>query len=708
MSFSWTKLKRSMSLLLRTRKDDDESEGDRASSTVDPEVHSKTSIPSSSGLLFNKSGGRLSKKICAICLGMMKPGNGHAIFTAECSHSFHFNCIASSFKHGNRLCPMCRAKWKDIPFQSPSPSDPLHRRSRVNPLVVEPATSFPDLNPHLSPHRTHYDPTDPYTTLEPEPDSFSDDEPLELTTEPSTELAAVSRSREAMTIETHLEFPAVPASEASDAFTVLVHLRAPCLAFSGESLDRVPIDLVTVLDVSGSMAGTKLALLKRAMGFVVQNLGPTDRLSVVAFSSNARRLFPLTRMSEQGRQRALMAINGLTSCGGTNIVDGLRHAARVLEERTRARNPVCSLVLLSDGQDTYNSVGASPHSSTPSDQILSLLPPCLKRASHEGLANVPVHTFGFGSDHDANCLHSISEASGGTFSFIQAELAIQDAFARCIGGLLSVVLQELRVEVGRASPGVSIASVQAGNYTSTVSDDSGMATVHFGDLYAEEERDFLIQLRLPSLSLPSDEPVGVLKVGCWYKDPVTFAVMRAEGETVSIPRPVSVGPDQRLTCVKVDRQRNRLRAAESIAEAREMAERGDFEGAHEVLARRQAAIRASRAACAGDGLSGLLDVELGRMRDNMATQRVYEQSGRAYALSGLSSHSWQRATTRGGGDSSEGYQTTAMTEMLARSQTLTFASASVSLSAPLPPEGVPRRRLAPTRSCKMPSRRWGG
>ncbi|KAG6389754.1 hypothetical protein SASPL_151227 [Salvia splendens] len=37
---------------------------------------------------------------------------------------------------------------------------------------------------------------------------------------------------------------------------------------------RAPVDLVTVLDISGSMAGTKLALLKRAMGFVIQNLGP--------------------------------------------------------------------------------------------------------------------------------------------------------------------------------------------------------------------------------------------------------------------------------------------------------------------------------------------------------------------------------------------------------------------------------------------------
>ncbi|KAJ0850696.1 putative chromatin regulator PHD family [Helianthus annuus] len=50
--------------------------------------------------------------MCAICLTAMKPTDGHAIFTAECSHAFHFHCIASNVKHGNRVCPICRANGK--------------------------------------------------------------------------------------------------------------------------------------------------------------------------------------------------------------------------------------------------------------------------------------------------------------------------------------------------------------------------------------------------------------------------------------------------------------------------------------------------------------------------------------------------------------------------------------------------------------------
>ncbi|KAJ6357946.1 hypothetical protein OIU78_005725 [Salix suchowensis] len=76
----------------------------------------------------------------------------------------------------------------------------------------------------------------------------------------------------------------------------------------------------------------------------------------------------------------------------------------------------------------------------------------------------------------------------------------------------------------------------------------------------------------------------------------------------------------------------------------------------------------------------LADAELKEMQERMASRHVYEASGRAYILSGLSSHSWQRATARG--DSTDGsslvqsYQTPSMTEMLARSQATLLGSPS--------------------------------
>ncbi|XP_031502920.1 E3 ubiquitin-protein ligase WAV3-like [Nymphaea colorata] len=679
---------------------------------MEPDFRPSTPTPSSSGLRLSKSSGKSSKRFCAICLGTMRPGHGHALFTAECSHIFHFHCIASNVKHGNQVCPICRSKWKEIPFQGPT-ADVVHGRSRINPLDCPQEEGWMRILHGMPLPRASPDSGQQHNPVfhASEPNTFNDDEPLDSSL---SELLGrdYTESTEGLTktveMKTYAEFPAVLASENCDSFTVLIHLKAPSATsrqgqrnhrsvFQSHH-ERAPVDLVTVLDVSGSMAGTKLALLKRAMGFVIQNLGPSDRLSVVAFSSTARRLFHLRRMTDSGRQLALQAVNSLTSSGGTNIAEGLRKGSNILEDR-REKNPVCSIILLSDGQDTYNIAGGSQSRQGPAD-YQSLLPVSIRRSSQQGQAQVPVHTFGFGADHDAASMHSISESSGGTFSFIEAENVIQDAFAQCIGGLLSVVVQELQVWFECTTPGVIINSVRSGSYASGVSEDRKKGNVDVGDLYAEEERDFLVDVQMPAccttISTMQNE-FEVLGVGCVYKDPVLQEHVNLDVNKVVIQRPRTISPQQKIACLEVDRQKMRVKAADAMSEARGLAEQGNLAGAVCVLGNQRKALSESMAAQGEDRLCIALDAELKEMQDRMASRQVYEASGRAYVLSGLSSHSWQRATARGdstdSGSSVHGYQTPSMVDMLMRSHT-SFISSGGQRSRPTRPP------IKPSRSCR--------
>ncbi|CBI20541.3 unnamed protein product, partial [Vitis vinifera] len=578
MAGSWNKLKKSLSLKLSSHSVPSLPRSpDIPRNDVVRSPSSRSSSSSSSTSRFSRSfSTRSSKKTCAICLGNLKTGQGQAIFTAECSHSFHFNCIASSVRHGNQLCPICRSKWRDVPFQAPANiGDPQCNgmgQAHDEPLVVNSAES-----------------TDP------------------------TSLVSLSRPQ-LVTVKALPELPAISASESFRTFAVLVGIKAPALLDDAHLLDRAPIDLVAVLDVSGSMAGSKLSLLKRAVCFLIQNLGPSDRLSIVSFSSTARRIFPLRRMSDNGREAAGLAINSLTSSGGTNIVEGLKKGVRVLEERSE-QNPVASIILLSDGKDTYNCDNVNRRQTSH----------CASSNPRQGRqAIIPVHTFGFGSDHDSTAMHAISDESGGTFSFIESVATVQDAFAMCIGGLLSVVAQELRLTVKSVSPGVHIESIPSGKYLSEICDQGQQGVIDVGDLYAEEGKEFLIYLTVPELSSAEGEErvkrTTLLDVMCSYKDSVSK---------------------------EVDRQRNRLWVAEGIAEAQRMAETGNLEGAKAVLAHRRSTLLSSASAQAGDGLCNWLESELREIRQRMASMELYEQTGRAYVLSGLSSHSWQRATTRG-------------------------------------------------------------
>ena len=240
-----------------------------------------------------------------------------------------------------------------------------------------------------------------------------------------------------MSIKAYTEVSAVLASESRENFMVLIHLKAPPAQTNGtiardeahiSRSSRAPIDLVAVLDVSGSMAGRKLALLKQAMAFVVRNLSSADRLSVVVFSSTAKRIFPLRKMGEKGQSQLLQALDGLIATRGMNIAEGLRKGVKVLEDR-KERNPVASIMLLSDGQDTYSMSSRRQLPLFPTTRVVAdsrrLVPSSIRNNNSTGQVQILVHIFGFGSDHDAATMHSISEVFGGTFSFIQVEEAVQ-------------------------------------------------------------------------------------------------------------------------------------------------------------------------------------------------------------------------------------------------------------------------------------------
>ena len=80
----------------------------------------------------------------------------------------------------------------------------------------------------------------------------------------------------------HPEFRAY--RNASCAATCLLQIKAPDV--NDEA--RAPVSLTTVLDVSGSMAGQKLDLVKSTVLFLLKQLNERDSIGVVTFDSNVR------------------------------------------------------------------------------------------------------------------------------------------------------------------------------------------------------------------------------------------------------------------------------------------------------------------------------------------------------------------------------------------------------------------------------------
>lgn len=62
--------------------------------------------------------------------------------------------------------------------------------------------------------------------------------------------------------------------------------------------NRTNVDLICVLDISSSMGGEKIDLVKKTMKYVLEALSPSDRLCIITFSNTATRICPLKLVSK--------------------------------------------------------------------------------------------------------------------------------------------------------------------------------------------------------------------------------------------------------------------------------------------------------------------------------------------------------------------------------------------------------------------------
>ncbi|OMO50851.1 Zinc finger, RING-type [Corchorus capsularis] len=569
---------------------------------------------------------------CGICLNSVKTGQGTAIYTAECSHAFHFPCIAAHVrKHDSLVCPVCNTTWKDVPLlsihknQSPPQNDtvlietttPRIEEKKIiesySPRIVNQPEQKPIPKPKQSDLRS-YDDDEPLLSPTaggrfipiPEADENIEEEEEEdveefqgffVNANPSSAVKSdevvPNSGRDMRNVQVRLspETAVVSVGRGYETYAVALKIKAPppppakIQTYSRNSgntashLDpshRAPIDLVTVLDVSGSMTGAKLQMLKRAMRLVISSLGSADRLSIVAFSASPKRLLPLRRMTAQGQRAARRIIDRLACGQGTSVGEALRKATKVLEDR-RERNPVASIMLLSDGQDERVQSNAS-NQRHHSGHVSST------RFAH---IEIPVHAFGFGQ-------------SGG-YSNEPAE----DAFAKCVGGLLSVVVQDLRIQLSFASGSApaEITAVYSCNGRPSVL-TSG--SVRVGDLYAEEERELLVELKVPTSAVGSHH---VMCVRCLYKDPVSQEVVYGRDQALLVPRPHAV----RSSAPKIERLRFFFITTRAIAEARRLIEcSNDLTSAHHLLASSRALLMQSNSMLAEEYVKGL-EIELAEL-----------------------------------------------------------------------------------------------
>jgi len=103
--------------------------------------------------------------------------------------------------------------------------------------------------------------------------------------------------------------------------------------------------MVLVIDKSGSMSGTPIAMARASALAAAELLGPNDQIAVIGFDGSPKLICPLTSASDQVSIQS--AISSLEASGGTHLYPAMVEGRNILQ---KAVVKIKHMIILSDGQ----------------------------------------------------------------------------------------------------------------------------------------------------------------------------------------------------------------------------------------------------------------------------------------------------------------------------------------------------------------------
>ena len=188
---------------------------------------------------------------------------------------------------------------------------------------------------------------------------------------------------------------------------------------------RLPREVIFVIDTSGSMAGTSIRQAKQALTLALQRLQPGDRFNVISFNSSTDRLFGDARpASPANLEAARRYVAALNAGGGTEMRPALKAALHNSQEDAALRQ----VIFLTDG-----SVGDE-------SELLKLI--------HDRLGRSRLFTIGIGSAPNSHFMTKAAQFGRGTFTYIGDLSEVRSKMEGLFQKLDSPLMSDLAVDAG--------------------------------------------------------------------------------------------------------------------------------------------------------------------------------------------------------------------------------------------------------------------
>ena len=160
-------------------------------------------------------------------------------------------------------------------------------------------------------------------------------------------------------------------------------------------IKRASMEMIFVLDCSGSMSGYPIETSKAAIKSALKKLQPNDTFQVIRFSSNASQLGPHPVLAtKENIQKAIEYVEALNGSGGTQMIEGIKAALDFEHDPDRLR-------LVSFMTDGY--IGNEA-------QILA--------AVYEKLGTARIFSFGVGNSVNRYLLDRMAKLGKGAVAYI--------------------------------------------------------------------------------------------------------------------------------------------------------------------------------------------------------------------------------------------------------------------------------------------------
>ncbi|KAF7625828.1 hypothetical protein AFLA_002675 [Aspergillus flavus NRRL3357] len=240
---------------------------------------------------------------------------------------------------------------------------------------------------------------------------------------------------------------------------------------------HIPLDIVVVIPVSSSMQGLKITLLRDALKFLVQNLGPRDRMGLVTFGSSGGGV-PLVGMTTKSWGGWGKILNSIRPVGQkslrADVVEGANVAMDLLMQR-KLSNPISTILLISD-------------SSTSDPDSVDFV------VSRAEAAKVSIHSFGLGLTHKPDTMIELSTRTKGSYLYVKDWMMLRECVAGCLGALQTTSHQNVKLKL-RLPEGSPAKFVKISGALHTTKRATGRdAEAALGDLRFGDKRDILVQL----------------------------------------------------------------------------------------------------------------------------------------------------------------------------------------------------------------------